>query len=365
MNKVKEFIKKINFKTHLMCFCFVVIVLSFLNSIDCALKVSPSEYYSRQISSKKDQVVLVQECSGVNFLSNNDFYVGYEFNYYYTTNYIKTFFHSNIEETNYYFFSSNTGMSASKYLAPNICGLQIVSGNDFSAEWNEDECYLSESMFNDIFGDTPFNYQNVVVNDYSFKIIGVVGDDCLSASNSIFSKKRIYVTYRFASKNLNEHYELVSIFEKKDYVGNKRYLDYYFGRYLGHSVWKNRMELLYANGKNVEIENKRFPNMPFVFIGIIALLTFLFLLIKRKKDFLIEQLFYFNPFSCLFIILATMALQLAFANVLFVVFSYVLTARAIVLSFIFLIIITVITNHFKNRLSNSFAFTDKYCVINI
>lgn len=367
MKRVMGFIKHINFYQLIVYFFLSISVLSLGSCLGCVFQVSTSEYYSRVISSNKKTTVLVQDCKGVNFLNNNNFYVGYEFNYYFTTNYIKTLFHSTYGSTNFYFFSSHTGMTSEQYLAPNICDLLVTDGQAFSKVWNPSECYVNKSFFTNAFPGDKFDFQTISVEGFDFKIIGIVDDKSIGALDSIYGKDKIYISYEFATKELYNNYNLLSIFTKRDFVGNKRYLDYYFARYLTNSTYNNDINFLQNDGNDVikvcEIQKNNIPLVPLTFIFIGAII-FIFTT-KNKKAFISSQIKAFDYVPFLFFALGQIIMWVILSDFLFRLFAFVVTSKIIIVSFAVCSCFAVVISILKKRTNSMTLLSDNYCKIDI
>lgn len=367
MKRVMAFLKNINFYQLIVYFFLSLSVLSLGSCLGCAFKVSTSEYYSRVISSNKKTSVLVQDCKGVNFLNNNNFYVGYEFNYYFTTNYIKTLFHSTYGSTQFYFFSSNTGMTSEKYLAPNICDLSVTDGHAFSKAWNSSECYVNKTFFANAFPGDEFDFQTISVEGFDFKIVGIVDDKSIGALDSIYGKDKIYVSYEFATKELYNNYNLLSIFTKRDFVGNKRYLDYYFARYLTNSTYHNDINFLQNNGNDVikvrEIQKNNIPLMPLTFI-VVSTVVFIFT-IKNKKAFISSQIKAFDYMPFFFFVLGLIIIWVILSDFLFRLFTFVVTSKIIIVSFVVCSCFAAAISILKKRTNSTMLLSDNYYKMDI
>lgn len=181
------------------------------------------------------------------FLDAYDFYVGYEFGYKYSTPYTKTFFvwdKGSLPSVDYecLFFSSNTGMTDQKYLAPRLAGLEVVSGQAFTADWGAGDCYLSESYFQSIYGPNAFDGTQVFnVDGYDLKIVGLVGDKSVKEIEMFLGTNLVLVSREFAYSHFAAS-RLETVFTKRDLIGNERFLRYYLFRFQGN-IAKNGLVL--------------------------------------------------------------------------------------------------------------------------
>ena len=282
-------------KQNLLLLAISISAISLPSLFSALIGVSADTYVAHQIYSNNETSVVRQELKGKNFLQNNDFYIGYEFNNIYTTPDIKTVFHYRPleeEKLDYqaFFFSKNTGMSSDDYLVPNLLKLKLVEGKAFSHDWKTNEAYMAESFYKKVFGDTPLeNVPSFVHCGVNLQIVGKIGNESLhflSAFNE--TEDLLFTSYTFAL-SYYETYAVESYFTVPDLAGSERYLHRYFARY-NVSLKEGRM-LYFGHGlaSKAVISETYHPNawLPAVIIllQVSAVLLMAGLKYVEKKDF--------------------------------------------------------------------------------
>ena len=231
------------------------------------------QYCSAKVSEKNEIILIRQKQFGENFIQNNDFYIGYEFNYLYSTPKIKTFFKTDDDNEKIFesiWFSSNTGMTSVDYLAPNIMGLKVKEGKPLSNDWNENDIYVSESYYYELFNKNGLDSDSKIsIGNNLLNIVGIIEEKSIYDfidfySNTFF----VFFSYKYALKNI-EKYSVDTLFKGKDVVGSNRYLHHYFNRY-SSSIDDDRM-IIYEKGlSNPEIIKHNYTHIPLLEIIIIV-----------------------------------------------------------------------------------------------
>ena len=282
MNKFFFFLRNIGFKN------VVLVVLLCITSLFAPITIfnlngiSAYVFAAQQISMTTNADVISQVHESSNFLYANEFYIGYYFNYLYTTPYIETYFVDTTDDDSILFFSGNTGMSSVQYLVPNIIGLEVKIGQAFGAQWDDDECFVSESYFNKYFGKIDnYNEQIINVKDKDMKIIGIVSDQSLIDQSNIYGPDLIMVSYNFAMHNINT-YSVDILFKNSDFVGNERFLKFYFAMYKD-SVNNEKMFLNRYSDSCLSIKQHYDSNFLFPLLIFIVSFSLLCVFISKNK----------------------------------------------------------------------------------